>query len=111
MTQPPGPSPQPGNPPAGTPALPQQAPPTWSPQPSERVMAATVIAVTGTGTGVGKTVVTAGVCAALRRRGLRAAAIKPVATGVAPERAGDDAELLALAGGGGFELGCGHVLT
>lgn len=58
-----------------------------------------MLGVVGTGTEVGKTVVTAGLAVALRRRGLRVAAIKPVATGVEPGTAGDDAELLALATG------------
>src|SRR5215831_3699908 len=49
------------------------------------------IGVTGTDTGVGKTVVTCAIAAALRRRGLRVAAMKPVETGAAfnaPERDG-----------------------
>ena len=42
--------------------------------------------VTATDTGVGKTVLTAAVCAALRGRGVRVAAYKPVVTGLdAPE--------------------------
>jgi dethiobiotin synthetase len=54
--------------------------------------------VTGTDTGVGKTVVAAAVCAALRARGERVAAWKPVVTGV--EEAGEpDHELLARASG------------
>ena len=59
--------------------------------------------VTGTDTGVGKTVVAAAVCAALRARGERVAAWKPVVTGVEEaERPGwpPDHELLALAAGG-----------
>ena len=43
------------------------------------------IGVTGTDTGVGKTVVTCALAAALVRRGLRVAAMKPVETGVAPD--------------------------
>jgi adenosylmethionine---8-amino-7-oxononanoate aminotransferase len=58
-----------------------------------------VVAVVGTDTGAGKTVVTAAIAAALRRRGLRVAALKPVATGVVPGEPGEDAELLALATG------------
>jgi dethiobiotin synthetase len=53
--------------------------------------------VTGTGTGVGKTVVAAAVCAALSRRGDKVAAFKPVVTGL-DEPDGDwpmDHELLA----------------
>jgi dethiobiotin synthetase len=41
------------------------------------------IGVTGTDTGVGKTVVTCALAAALRRRGLRVAALKPVESGAA----------------------------
>jgi dethiobiotin synthetase len=49
------------------------------------------IGVTGTDTGIGKTVVTCALATALRRRGLRVAAMKPVETGAAfndPERDG-----------------------
>jgi dethiobiotin synthetase len=49
------------------------------------------IGVTGTDTGVGKTVVTCALAAALRRRGLRVAATKPVESGAAfddPQRDG-----------------------
>ena len=54
--------------------------------------------VTGTDTGVGKTVVAAAVCAALRARGERVAAWKPVVTGT--EEAGEpDHEVLARAAG------------
>jgi dethiobiotin synthetase len=58
--------------------------------------------VTGTDTGVGKTVVAGAVCAALAARGERVAAFKPVVTGL-DEEAGDwprDHELLAAAAGG-----------
>src|SRR5215831_15414311 len=41
------------------------------------------IGVTGTDTGIGKTVVTCALAAALRRRGLRVAAMKPVECGAA----------------------------
>jgi dethiobiotin synthetase len=53
--------------------------------------------VTGTGTGVGKSVLSAAVCAALARRGDRVAGFKPVITGL-DEHEGDwpmDDELLA----------------
>jgi dethiobiotin synthetase len=53
--------------------------------------------VTGTDTGVGKTIVAAAVCAALAARGQRVAAFKPVVTGL-DEEPGDwprDHELLA----------------
>ncbi len=54
--------------------------------------------VTGTDTGVGKTVVAAALIEALRGRGVRAIGFKPVETGV---NAGDvpDSEVLAAAGG------------
>ncbi|HEV2814761.1 MAG TPA: dethiobiotin synthase [Solirubrobacteraceae bacterium] len=59
--------------------------------------------VTGTDTGVGKTVVAAALCASLRAAGQRVAAVKPVLTGL--DDAGDaawplDHELLAAAAGG-----------
>lgn len=58
--------------------------------------------VTGTDTGVGKTVVAAAICAALRRAGSSVAAFKPVLTGI--DEATDpawppDDELLAAAAG------------
>jgi dethiobiotin synthetase len=57
------------------------------------------IAVTGTDTGVGKTVVSCALVAALRARGLVARAMKPVETGVT-DRAGDtDAARLRRAAG------------
>ena len=59
--------------------------------------------VTGTDTEVGKTVVTAAVCAALAARGERVAAFKPVVTGL-DEEPGEwprDHELLAAACGAG----------
>jgi dethiobiotin synthetase len=58
--------------------------------------------VTGTDTGVGKSIVAASICAALAARGERVAAFKPVVTGL-EEPPGDlrhDHELLARAGGG-----------
>lgn len=59
--------------------------------------------VTGTGTGVGKTVLAGAILAALHARGLRAAAFKPALTGLdeLPDPAWPgDHELLAGAGGG-----------
>ena len=58
--------------------------------------------VTGTGTNVGKTVVAAGIAAALRRKGINVGVMKPVATG--GKRAGskilsEDAQFLAQAAG------------
>jgi dethiobiotin synthetase len=61
------------------------------------------IFVTGTGTGVGKSVVAAALCAALAARGERVAAFKPAVTGL-DEPAGEwprDHELLADAAGAG----------
>ena len=62
-------------------------------------MTARLICVTGTDTGAGKTVVAAGLAAALRARSLAVDAVKPVATGVELGEAGDDATLLAAAVG------------
>jgi adenosylmethionine---8-amino-7-oxononanoate aminotransferase len=58
-----------------------------------------ILGVVGTDTGAGKTVVSAALVAALRARGMRAAGLKHVATGVEPGDAGEDATLLALASG------------
>jgi len=61
------------------------------------------IFLTGTDTGAGKTLVSCAILAALRRRGLRVAAYKPVETGCRTEngiRIGADCELLARASGG-----------
>lgn len=57
------------------------------------------IFVTGTGTGVGKTIVTASLVKALRLRGVDAVALKPFATGINEESSwrDDDAQLLAAA--------------
>jgi dethiobiotin synthetase len=57
------------------------------------------LGVTGTDTGVGKTVIAVALVALLRRRGLRVAAMKPVETGVLPGAATDAARLRAAAGG------------
>ncbi|MEV6164565.1 dethiobiotin synthase [Streptomyces sp. NPDC052052] len=56
----------------------------------------TVLVVTGTGTEIGKTIVTAAVAAAHRDR--RVAVLKPAQTGLAPGEAGDAAEVARLAG-------------
>ncbi|UPM42765.1 dethiobiotin synthase [Halocatena salina] len=50
------------------------------------------IAVVGTGTGVGKTIVTAGLVGALREHGCDARAVKPAQTGFPPD---DDANVIA----------------
>jgi dethiobiotin synthetase len=59
--------------------------------------------VTGTDTGVGKSVLAASVCAALAARGERVAAFKPVVTGLddEPGEFGHDHELLAAAANAG----------
>jgi len=57
-----------------------------------------VIVVSGTDTEVGKTAVTAAVCAALRTAGLRVTAYKPTQTGVGPLDAGDMGEVARLTG-------------
>jgi len=57
-----------------------------------------VIAVTGTDTGVGKTVVTAALAAVQLSLGRTVAVVKPAQTGVAPEEDGDLAEVRRLAG-------------
>lgn len=57
------------------------------------------LGVTGTDTGVGKTVVAAALLAMLRARGVRAAGMKPVETGVSEEDADRDAMRLWRAAG------------
>lgn len=54
--------------------------------------------MTGTDTGVGKTVVTAAVAALARTRGASVAVVKPAQTGVRPGAPGDLAEVRRLAG-------------
>jgi dethiobiotin synthetase len=49
----------------------------------------TVLVVTGTGTGVGKTVVTAALAALAAERGVPVAVVKPAQTGVGPAELGD----------------------
>ncbi|GAA5159661.1 MULTISPECIES: dethiobiotin synthase [Amycolatopsis] len=57
-----------------------------------------ILVVTGTGTGVGKTAVTAAIAALARAGGRRVAVLKPAQTGVAPDEPGDLAEVVRLAG-------------
>lgn len=57
------------------------------------------LGITGTDTGVGKTVVACALAAALRDRGARVGVMKPVETGVTDGNGGSDAELLRLAAG------------
>jgi dethiobiotin synthetase len=62
------------------------------------------LGVSGTDTGVGNTLFTSGLTAALRRRGLRVAAMKPIETGVSPDDPWRDGARLARAGGDAFPL-------
>jgi dethiobiotin synthetase len=57
-----------------------------------------VLIVSGTDTGVGKTVVTAAVAALAAARGATVAAVKPAQTGTAPDEAGDLDAVRTLAG-------------
>ena len=57
------------------------------------------LAVTGTDTGVGKTLVSCALVAALAARGRRVRAMKPVETGIVERHAGTDAARLARAAG------------
>lgn len=57
-----------------------------------------MLVVTGTGTGVGKTVVTAAIAALARDAGRRVAVLKPAQTGVARDAPGDVGEVVRLAG-------------
>lgn len=56
---------------------------------SEPISLPKVVLVTGTSTGVGKTVVTAALTVMLRRRGATVAVVKPLQTGVTEEEDGD----------------------
>jgi dethiobiotin synthetase len=57
-----------------------------------------ILAITGTGTGVGKTVVTAALAALAAARGASVAVVKPAQTGVGRDEPGDLAEVARLAG-------------
>jgi len=57
-----------------------------------------VVLVTGTGTEVGKTVVTAALAAVVRERGSSVAVVKPAQTGLAPGEPGDVDEVRRLVG-------------
>ncbi|MFD6419471.1 dethiobiotin synthase [Streptomyces sp. NPDC060194] len=59
----------------------------------------TVLVITGTGTEVGKTVVTAAVAATAVAAGRSIAVLKPAQTGVGPGEPGDAAEVARLVGG------------
>jgi dethiobiotin synthetase len=58
------------------------------------------LGVTGTDTGVGKTLVSCALASGLRRSGMRVAAMKPVETGVTPDDPERDGARLARAAGG-----------
>jgi dethiobiotin synthetase len=58
-----------------------------------------IIAITGTGTGVGKTHVACALVAGLRARGLRAVGWKPVESGVADDQPDSDEARLRIASG------------
>jgi dethiobiotin synthetase len=60
--------------------------------------AVSVLVVSGTGTGVGKTVVTAAIAALAATRGSRIAVVKPAQTGVGADEAGDLDDVRRLAG-------------
>ena len=61
-----------------------------------------VVLVTGTDTGIGKTVVTCAVAASLARRGRRVGVMKPAETGCAPDA--EDAIALRIAAGDPSDL-------
>jgi dethiobiotin synthetase len=63
-----------------------------------------VLVVTGTDTGVGKTVATAALAVVLSRIGRNVCVVKPVQTGVAPDDQGDCGEVRRLAGVPTYEL-------
>lgn len=58
----------------------------------------TIVVVSGTGTGVGKTVVTAAMCALALDRGVNIAVVKPAQTGAGSDEPGDLAEVRRLCG-------------
>ena len=62
------------------------------------------LGVTGTDTGVGKTVVSCAIASGLRRRGLRVAGMKPIETGVGPNDPTRDGARLARASGSTLPL-------
>jgi dethiobiotin synthetase len=69
------------------------------------------IGITGTDTGVGKTLVGCALAAELARRGLRVTAMKPIETGVAAEDPRRDGARLARAAGDGRPLSLLAPLT
>ena len=73
-------------------------PPVLSPSVLPSSVLSGVVLVTGTGTGVGKTMVTAALAGAALAAGRRVCVVKPVQTGVRPGEAGDIAEVIRLLG-------------
>ncbi|MEU8639624.1 dethiobiotin synthase [Amycolatopsis sp. NPDC048633] len=59
-----------------------------------------MLVMTGTGTGVGKTITTAAIAALAVAGGQRVAVLKPAQTGVGPDEAGDLQDVVRLAGDG-----------
>ncbi|MFC7647961.1 ATP-dependent dethiobiotin synthetase BioD [Streptosporangium lutulentum] len=57
-----------------------------------------ILVVTGTGTGVGKTIVTAAVASLARERGASVAVVKPAQTGVSDTESGDLDDVIRLSG-------------
>lgn len=57
-----------------------------------------ILVISGTSTGVGKTIVTAAITALAMAQGQQVAVVKPVQTGVGPDEPGDLAEITALTG-------------
>jgi dethiobiotin synthetase len=57
-----------------------------------------VLVITGTGTGIGKTTITAALATLAAARGERVAVVKPAQTGTAPGEPGDLAEIQRLSG-------------
>ena len=57
-----------------------------------------ILVVTGTGTDVGKTVVTAAIAALARSQGQRVAVVKPIQTGVLPREDADLSDITRLSG-------------
>lgn len=70
-----------------------------------------IVLVTGTGTEIGKTVVTAAVTALALAQGLRVAVLKPAQTGVGPDEPGDIAEVRRLVGAAVGASGAAERLT
>lgn len=66
--------------------------------PADPISLPAVVIVTGTSTGVGKTVATAALTAMLLARGSRVAVVKPAQTGVGPGEPGDLDEVCRLVG-------------